>query len=84
MYSILFSLIVPAGLLILAYIAHPYVAQLASAQFLIVKLVPLVLALITLGLSLRFNRSRLFFSTLSLLLVYVILLWYLPQAGKIV
>ena len=83
MYSILFSLIVPAGLLILAYIAHPYVAQLPSAQFLIVKLVPLLLALITLGLSLRFNRSRLFFSTLSLLLVYVILLWYLPQAGKI-
>lgn len=83
MYNILFSLIVPAGLLILAYIAHPYVAQLASAQFLIVKLVPLLLALITLGLSLRFNRSRLFFATLSLLLVYVILLWYLPQAGKV-
>ena len=83
MYNILFSLIVPVGLLILAYIAHPYVAQLAPAQFLIVKLVPILLALITLGLSLRFNRSRLFFSTLSLLLVYVILLWYLPQAGKV-
>lgn len=83
MYNILFSLIVPAGLLILAYIAHPYVAALTSGQFLIVKLVPLLLALITLGLSLRFNRSRLFFSTLSLLLVYIILLWYLPRAGEV-
>lgn len=83
MYNILLPLITPAVLLLLAYIAYPFVTHLASAQFLIVKLIPLLLASITLVLSLRFNRSRLFFSMFSLLLAYVILLWYLPQTNKV-
>lgn len=56
--------------------------MLADEQFLASKFLPVVIAIVTLALSFRFNRSRIFFSMLTLLIAYTTLLWYIPQSGK--
>jgi diguanylate cyclase (GGDEF)-like protein len=70
----------PVLLLALAFFLYPEMLLLPASQLVVIELLPLVTGLITLALCLRFNRSRMFFSVLTLVLSYVLLQWYLPTA----
>jgi diguanylate cyclase (GGDEF)-like protein len=80
MLRILSTFLFPALLLTLAFLLYPRVSLLPAAQLVTIRLLPVVIALITLALCLRFNRSRMFFSVLTLVLSYVLIQWYLPNA----
>ena len=82
MLRIVTSLFAPLALLLLALVIYPAINNLADEQFLASKFLPVVIAIVTLALSFRFNRSRIFFSMLSLLIAYTTLLWYIPQSGQ--
>ena len=82
MLRIVTSLFAPLALLLLALVIYPGINNLADEQFLASKFLPVVIAIVTLALSFRFNRSRIFFSMLSLLIAYTTLLWYIPQSGQ--
>jgi len=75
---IVVPLLIPVSLLILAALLHPELAKPAFANSTVIPLLPIIIGLATLGLCLRFNRSRYFFSLLSILLGYTLLQWYLP------
>lgn len=47
-----------------------------------VELLPLVIAAISISLCLRFNRSLVFFATLSLVFAYALMQWYMPKLDK--
>lgn len=53
-----------------------------AGQLLILKWLPLGMAIITLVLCLRFNRSRIFFSVLTVISTYILLQWYWAGIGK--
>lgn len=72
------SLLVPAVLLGLVYYFYPDIRALDGQQQGWLALSPMALAVVVLLLSLRFNRSRLFFSTLHILLLFFGLYWVLP------
>jgi diguanylate cyclase (GGDEF)-like protein len=80
---ILTSFLFPVLLLVLAFFLYPDVSQLHASQLAIIRLLPLAIALVALVLCLRFNRSRMFFSVLTLALSYVLMHWYLPAATAI-
>ena len=82
MLRTLSSLILPLTILGCALFLYPDLEGLPKSQLVMIKLLPGVIAIISLGLCLRFNRSLLFFSTFSLLISYVLMQWYLPQLGK--
>ena len=82
MLRTLSSLILPLTILGWAFFLYPDLEALPKSQLVMIKLLPVVIATITLGLCLRFNRSLLFFSTLSLLIAYVLMQWYVPQLGQ--
>ena len=73
------SLFVPAVLLGLVYFLHPKLVSLSSEQVTAIRLLPLVLAGVLLLLCLRFNRSRLFFASLNLIMLYTLLNWGLAK-----
>jgi len=80
MLQILTSLVVPAALIALAFVGYPLAAKLPAGQQAVVAWLPLVIAGVSTGLSLRFNHSRMFFSLLTLTLAWAVLRWYLPAA----
>jgi len=75
----LLSMLVPAILLVLIYFIYPYMAKLSSDQLIFIKLLPPVFAGVLLPLCLRFNRSRMFFAALNIMLLYALLAWGLPK-----
>jgi len=79
------SLLVPAILLGLVYFLHPKLASLSVDQLTAIRLSPLGLGGVLLLLCLRFNRSRLFFSSLNLIFLYLLLDWGLAKlpAGQV-
>jgi diguanylate cyclase (GGDEF)-like protein len=79
---ILSTLIIPVALLILAILLYPKVEQLHSSQLVLLSWLPLGIAIITLVLCLRFNRSRIFFTALTVVLSYVVVQWYMSGIGK--
>ena len=81
MLRFILSLFVPAVLLGLVYFLHPKLATLSSEQATAIRLLPLVLAGVLLLLCLRFNRSRLFFASLNLIMLYALLNWGLAKFG---
>ena len=78
--SLLFAPLLVLGT---AFYLYPLAADMPHTQFPVVRLLPPVIALIALGLCMRFNRSRLFFVLLSVTLTYVVMQWYLPRVGKV-
>jgi len=74
-------LLIPGCLLVLAGLLYPRLALPAFSSSYLTPLLPFIIGIPALGLCLRFNRSRFFFSLLSVLLAYALLHWYLPQ-GK--
>jgi len=82
MLRIIIPLLMPASLLILAALLYPELSQAVFANSSVTPLLPLIIGLPTLGLCLRFNRSRYFFSLLSLLLAYALLHWFLPASNS--
>ena len=82
MLRILSTLIIPAGLLTLAIILYPKAVQLPASQWTLLKWLPLGIAMITLALCLRFNRSRMFFTVLTVILSYIVIQWHLSGVGK--
>lgn len=75
MIRIVIPLLIPVSLLILAALIYPELAQPLFAKSAATPLLPFIIGVPTLGLCLRFNRSRYFFSLLSILLAYLILHW---------
>ncbi len=82
MLRILYSLVIPAALLVLALFIYPESKKLYASQRLIVEWLPYGIAMIVLMLSLRFNRSRLFFSALSVVMAYAVLQHLFAGIGK--
>ncbi|GMQ96444.1 MAG: GGDEF domain-containing protein [Gammaproteobacteria bacterium] len=78
MLRVFLLLIIPVSLLALGFMIYPEMTALSAAQMRLARFLPGVIALITLMLALRFNRSRTFFSVLTLSLAYVILIWTVP------
>lgn len=81
MPALVSSLIIPLILLGLAIFLHAELSTLPGSQLLIIKLLPLVIAVIGMSLCLRFNRSLVFFTMLALVVAYAMMQWYLPQLG---
>lgn len=81
MFRILSSLFIPLTVLGLAVFLVTALEGLPGSQLALIKLLPLAIAAISMSLCLRFNRSLVFFTTLALLLAYVLMQWYLPQRG---
>ncbi len=81
MLRIISSLIIPLTLLGLAILLYPELDGLPDSQLVVIRFLPLVIAVISMSLCLRFNRSLVFFITLTLASVYVLMQWYLPQLG---
>ena len=79
MLRIISSLLFPATLLGLAYFLYPKLATLSDEQLVVITYLPLALAATLLLLCLRFNRSRLLFASLNLILLYAMLTWILPR-----
>ena len=77
---ILALILFPVLLLALAFLLYPEMSLLPASQLVVIRLLPLATGLITLALCLRFNRSRMFFSVLTLVLSYMLMQWYLPIA----
>ena len=80
MLRIIPSFLFPVLLLVPAFLLYPHVSQLHASQLAIIRLLPLVIAVIALALCLRFNRSRMFFSVLTVCLSYALMQWYMPAA----
>lgn len=76
------TLIIPIALLIAAIFIYPETKQLYVSQRLMVKWLPYGLALIVLLLSLRFNRSRMLFSALTVVSAYAVMQYFPAGAGK--
>ena len=81
MLRIIYSLLIPVSLLGLTILLYPKLNDLPGAQLEVIKLLPVVIAVISMGLCLRFNRSLIFFVTLALTSAYVLMQWYMPQLG---
>lgn len=81
MFRILSSLFIPLTVLGLAIFLATALDSMPGSQLALIKLLPLAIAAISMSLCLRFNRSLVFFTTLALLLAYVLMQWYLPQRG---
>jgi len=79
MIRILLPLLVPTTLLIAAAVLHPELAKPALANSYITPFLPLLIGLPALMLCLRFNRSRYFFSLLSILIAYSLIYWVFPK-----
>jgi len=73
------SLLVPAILLGLVYFLYPKLALLSNDQVTAIKFLPIALTGVLLLLCLHFNRSRLFFASVNMLLLYSLLNWGLPK-----
>ena len=81
MIRVLIPLLVPTALLIAAVFFYPELSKPALANSFITPLLPLIIGLPALALCLRFNRSRYFFSLLTILLTYSLLHWYLTKTN---
>lgn len=81
MFRIISSMVIPLVLLGLAILLYPKLDGLPASQLVVIKLAPLAIAIISMTLCLRFNRSLVFFATLALVSVYILLQWYLPRLG---
>ncbi len=81
MFRIISSMVIPLVLLGLAILLYPKLDGLPASQLVVIKLAPLAIAIIGMTLCLRFNRSLVFFATLALVSVYILLQWYLPRLG---
>lgn len=83
----LVSILSPSVLVVLAAVyAVDRLPHISHAQFALTKLVPIAVMAVGLALSLRFNRSRIFFSLVALAIVYAVLLWGVrgaPPGGTI-
>ncbi|MCK5263194.1 MAG: hypothetical protein KAJ92_05880, partial [Gammaproteobacteria bacterium] len=66
MFRTLSSLLIPIVILAVAIFLYSRLGELPSSQLVMIKLLPIAIALISMGLCLRFNRSLVFFATLSL------------------
>jgi diguanylate cyclase (GGDEF)-like protein len=77
---ILALILFPVLLLAPAFLLYPEMSLLPASQLVVIRLLPLATGLMTLALCLRFNRSRMFFSVLTLVLSYMLMQWYLPIA----
>jgi diguanylate cyclase (GGDEF)-like protein len=75
------TLIVPLLLSGLAILLYPELDGLPKTQLVIIKLLPLVIAITGMSLCLRFNRSLMFFTMLALVAAYVVMQWYMPRLG---
>jgi len=78
MLRIVIPLLIPASLLLLATLLHPELAKPIFSTSAVTPLLPFIIGVPALALCLRFNRSRYFFSLLSILLAYVLLQWVFP------
>lgn len=83
MLQIITSLLLPLIILGAGFYLYPLTDNMANSQLTMLEWSPLIIAAITLGLCLRFNRSRMFFCTLSVMASYMILQWYLPMADAV-
>lgn len=81
MSHLISTMFIPLTLLGLAVLIYPELGVLPSAQLAMLKFLPVIVAAVSLSLCFRFNRSLMFFATLSLLLAYVLMQWYLPSLG---
>lgn len=82
MFRIISSLLIPLSLLGLAVFLYQKLGSLPSSQLFLVKLLPLLVAAISLSLCLRFNRSLVFFTSVILVSSYGLAQWYLPVLPK--
>ena len=83
MLRIFSSMIIPLGILGLAFFLYPEFEGLPKSQLVIIKPLPVIIAIIGMGLCLRFNRSLIFFTMLALIITYALMQWYLPSLGWI-
>jgi len=81
MHRIVSSLVIPLTLLSLAFFVYPLLDGLPQSQLVLIKMLPLAIAIIGMGLCLRFNRSLIFFTILALIIAYILIQWYLPSLG---
>ena len=81
MLRIISSLIMPLCLLSLAFFIYPGLEGLPKSQLVIIKLLPVAIAIIGMSLCLRFNRSVVFFTMLALMTAYIMMQWYVPRLG---
>ena len=81
MLRIISSLVIPITILALAILIYPKLVDLPDAQLVVIKFLPLVIAVIGMSLCLRFNRSLVFFVSIALISVFALMQWYLPQLG---
>ncbi|MCW8922333.1 MAG: GGDEF domain-containing protein, partial [Gammaproteobacteria bacterium] len=81
MFRIISSMVIPLALLGLAILLYPKLGGLPDSQLVVIKFAPLAIAIISMSLCLRFNRSLVFFATLALVSVYGLMQWYLPRLG---
>ena len=79
MFRTLSSLLIPIVILAVAIFLYSRLGELPSSQLVMIKLLPIAIALISMGLCLRFNRSLVFFATLSLVVAYAMMQWYLSR-----
>ena len=88
MWQVISSLFLPVGLLVGAFFLAPMTVRVADSDLILLQLLPLVIVVPLIILTLRFNRSRLFFSALAIVLVYVVLIWGSPpqtnDSGRLV
>lgn len=77
-FSILYRLTLPGGLLVVMAALLVKVGGLADPNLPLARAFPMVIFAIGLGVSSYFRRSRLFFAFLSLTLAQVLLMWAVP------
>jgi len=79
MWQVIGSLLLPTAFLVLAFFMAPLAATMPASQVSMLQALPMILAALLMLLTLRFNRSRLFFSTLLVAAFYITLVWLAPQ-----
>lgn len=77
-FQILYRLTLPGGLLVVISAMLIRVGVLADPDLPLVRVVPLVIFAVGLGVCAFFRRSRLFFAMLALTLAHVVLAWVAP------
>lgn len=68
-------------LLSITLLLRPVFSSISALQWQVIEWMPLFIFAVSMGLCIRFNRSRMFFMGLAVTISYVFLQWVLPHLG---
>lgn len=78
-----FTYLLPTIILLsITLLLRPVLSSMPASQWQVIEWMPLFIFIASMGLCIRFNRSRMFFMALAVTIGYVFLQWVLPQLGE--